>query len=132
MEGRRHHREGALQRLARQAGELAPVGKARGVHDAVDRPERGPRCRDQRGAGAGLGEIAGADLDPCALAAAFLRNRIQPREADGGGALSVQHQGLSGAGEPARDCGADAGAASGDDRNSHEVRAVSAIRDSEL
>jgi hypothetical protein len=45
----------------------------------------------------------------------LLGNRIQPGKASGVSALAVQHQGLIGAGEPARDRSTDAGAASRDD-----------------
>ena len=110
-----HHGKGALQRRARQAGEFAAVGKARGVHDGIDRPECSARSFDQRRTRADPGEIAGRDCDLRALAAAFLRNRIQPREPASFGALAMQHQPLIGAGEPARNRGTDAGAASRDD-----------------
>ncbi len=98
-----------------RAAEVAAVGKARGVHDRIDRSKRGARRLDQRSTCPRPGKIAGLDLDPGALAPASLRDRIQPRKAGGLGALAVQHQRLIGTGEPARDRGADAGTAACDD-----------------
>ena len=92
MEGGRHHGESALERLARQIGKAAAIGKARGMDDGVDRAEGGAGGADEFGGRPGLGKIAGREGNLGAGALAFGSNRLQPRIGSFISALTVQCQ----------------------------------------
>ena len=71
-----HHRERPLQAGSRQIDEPSLIGKARGMHDRVDRPKGRPRGGDEFGRGAFPGEVAGTPLDYGAGPLAFRCRRL--------------------------------------------------------
>jgi hypothetical protein len=115
MKGRSHHRERPLQIRSRQLGKTAPIGKTRGVHDGIDRPEGGARRANEFRCRSRACEVAGTPFNAGAGTLTLCADRLQSLKSCRVRALSMQHQALIARREPARDRGADPGAASSDD-----------------
>ena len=122
-----HYRKGAIERLARKIRETAPVGKAGGVDNRIDRAKRIARGADQIGGDARAREITGRPLDPGASALAFRRDRSQAGQSCVIGALPVQHQALAFACKTPRHRGSDPGATACDDGNPHTPSLVASL-----
>ena len=115
-----HDGEGPLEPGARQLRKMPFVGKARRMHDSIDRAKRGARCRHEVRRRARRRQIAAAPLDPGAGALAVRHDRFQPLDPGGIGALSMQHQALIASRQSPRDGSADPGSAAGNDGCSHD------------
>jgi hypothetical protein len=93
----------------------APIGKTRGVHDGVDRAERGARRANQFRCRSGACEVAATPFNAGAGTLTLRADRLQSLKSRRIRALAVQHQALIARRQPARDRSADSSAASRDD-----------------